>query len=234
MPFVNGQWITELAPRILSDPEEFGIDPSTLQAQVQRLAMGQYEAWAAGDEVAQSVAYNGASELPTDITLEYAAPLTAGPPAAAPPVLPLTTLPYSQPTHGDVVPGLLGTIVNGVPISGPGVPEPPHQMVAKHWHVKFQSEKYGTFQMFYWRLIDGRCMSYHSPTKTWKIWRPKKHIVISSNPRLKNLMKLDRLHKRMEKMVKKYAPQSRPKSRPVYQQPWLSAMEKKLLKAGGE
>jgi len=99
----------------------------------------------------------------------------------------VTTLPGAQPTHGDVIPGLLGTLVNGVPISGPGVPEPPQQMIAKHWHVKFESKKYGTFQMFYWRLIDGRCMSYHSPTKTWKIWRPRKHLVISRDPRVSNL-----------------------------------------------
>ncbi len=35
-------------------------------------------------------------------------------------------------------------------------------------------------------------------------WRPKKHIVISSNPRLSNIRKLYRVHKRVTKMVKKY------------------------------
>ena len=44
-------------------------------------------------------------------------------------------------------------------------------------------------------LIDG----------TIKTWRPKKHIVISRNPRLSNIRKLDKLHARMEKTLRPYA-----------------------------
>ena len=156
-------------------------------------------------------------------------------------LLPLTLSPRQplllseeMPSHYDIIPGPLGTIVNGVPISGPGVPEPPQELIKKHWHVKFQSEKYGTFQMFYWQLIDGRCMSYHSPTKTWKIWKPKKHIVISRDPRVSNLRKLGRLNKRVEKMLKPFQPKPA-RTFPARQlaRRYLSAAERKLLEAGG-
>jgi len=142
-----------------------------------------------------------------------------------------TVLPYSQPTHGDVVLGQLGTVVNGVPISGPGVPEPPHQLVARHWHLKVQSKEWGSFYMFYWRLIDGRCMSYHSPTKTWKIWKPKKHLVISRDPRVSNLRALARLNKRVEKMLKGFQPKpARGLSAKALARTYLSTAERRQLK----
>jgi len=150
------------------------------------------------------------------------------------PAMPLVQTQPEMPSHYDIIPGPLGTIVNGVPISGPGVPEPPQELIAKHWHVKFQSEKYGTFQMFYWRLHDGRCMSYHSPTKTWKIWRPKKHIVISRDPRVSTLRKLGRLNKRVDKMLKPFQPKPA-RTFPARQlaRRYLSTAERKLLEAGG-
>jgi len=130
----------------------------------------------------------------------------------------------------DVVPWTGGgTIANGVPISGPGVPEPPAAMVAKAWKTKAFSNTFGEFWVYHWKLIDGRCMTYNGTTKSFKIWRPKKHIVISSNPRIKSLGKLDRVYKRMQKMVKKYAPKQ-PKQKAFYQAPYLSAIEKKALK----
>lgn len=81
------------------------------------------------------------------------------------------------PTHADVVPGILGTI-GDVPVSGPGVPEPPRQMVAKQWSVAVHSNTYGTFRIFFFRLLDGRIMMYNPSVKGWKIWRPKKPIVL--------------------------------------------------------
>ncbi|GAI77528.1 unnamed protein product, partial [marine sediment metagenome] len=81
------------------------------------------------------------------------------------------------PTHADVVPGQLG-MVDGMPVSGPGVPEPPRQMVAKQWSVAVRSETYGTFRIFYFKLLDGRIMMYNPSVKGWKIWRPKKPIVL--------------------------------------------------------
>ena len=235
MPFINGEWITELDPSVLARPEVFGIPGATVAPQTRATPVAQLTA---GDDLggiggAAQMGYNGIAALPDEGALGFAGLNGFGAlPAVNGEAMPITTLPGSQPTHGDVVPGLLGTIVDGVPISGPGVPEPPHQMVAKEWHLRVQSKEWGSFYMFYWRLVDGRCMSYHSPTKTWKIWKPKKHIVISANPRLKNLAKLDRVHKRMVKMVKRYAPPAPRKGKPVYQQPYLSPMERKLLKGG--
>lgn len=79
-------------------------------------------------------------------------------------------------------PGLgAGMVVNGVPISGPGVPEPPRAMVARQWVIKLNADKWAgpgeTFYMYFFRLIDGRIMSYH-PYLGWKIWRPKKPLAV--------------------------------------------------------
>ena len=119
-------------------------------------------------------------------------------------------------------------VVNGIPVGGPGVPEPPKQWIAKEWNVKVDSKQHGTFRMYYFSLIDGRQMSYHSPTKTWKIWKPKKHIVISSNPRVKMLSKLNRLNKRVEKMLKPYQPK-KPRTQMVPSRA-LSSIERAALK----
>lgn len=124
------------------------------------------------------------------------------------------------------------TVVNGVPVGGPGVPEPPKWMIAKEWNVKVDSKEYGTFRMYYFRLTDGRCMSYHSPTMTWKIWRPKKHIVISKDPRVSNLRKLGRLNKRVEKMLRRFQPKKTGFPARALARRYLSTAERKLLKGG--
>lgn len=64
----------------------------------------------------------------------------------------------------------------------------------------------------------------------WGKYRPKKHIVISSDPRLSNIRKLDRAHKRVTKMVAKFAPKAK---RAYGQVPsrLLSPAEKALIKA---
>lgn len=53
-------------------------------------------------------------------------------------------------------------------------------------------------------LPDGRMASRSLVTGRVKMWRPKKHIVISSDPRLSNLRKLDRTHRRMVKTLRKF------------------------------
>lgn len=72
-------------------------------------------------------------------------------------------------------------VINGVPVSGPGVPEPPRVMVARQWVVKVNADKYAgkgeTFYMYYFRLIDGRMMCYH-PYRGWRIWKPKKPLAV--------------------------------------------------------
>ncbi len=110
------------------------------------------------------------------------------------------------PTHADVVPGVLGH-VNGVPVSGPGVPEPPRQLVTKQWSVAVHSNTYGTFRIFFFRLIDGRIMCYNPSTKSWKIWRPKKPIVlyrgkVTLSQAVRAQRMLDRLWKTVAKRTK--------------------------------
>jgi len=120
-----------------------------------------------------------------------------------------------------------GAAINGVPVGGPGMPEPSKFMIAKEWTIRMDSKE-GDFNMHFFRLIDGRVMSHNTRTKIWKIWRPKKHIVISANPRVKTLGKLARLNKRVEKMLRPYQPrQPRVKLVPSGA---LSAIERKALR----
>lgn len=138
--------------------------------------------------------------------------------------------PSGQPGAG-VVPGAVpATGVGGVPISGPGVPEPPRAMVAKQWNIVTHSATYGTFRVYFFKLIDGRIMCYNPSVKEWKIWRPKKNLVLSANPRLKDLKKLDRIYTKMTKMVRKFAPKPKPATRQVASR-YLSAAERKLIEA---
>ena len=60
--------------------------------------------------------------------------------------------------------------------------------------------------------------------------RPKKHIVISKDPRLSTLKKLDKVQTKVQKIVRKYAPKKKSTQAPSA---YLSTAEKKLLAAGG-
>lgn len=75
-----------------------------------------------------------------------------------------------------------GGYVNGIPLQGPGLPEPPPQMVAKEWST-------GTAQFYL--LIDGRIAVYSKKKKRWKVYRPQKHIVVPRNPRIGTLIRAD-------------------------------------------
>jgi hypothetical protein len=77
------------------------------------------------------------------------------------------------------------------------------------------------------KLTNGKVMSMSLISGEIKAWKPKKHIVISSNPRLKTLNKLDRVYKRVTKSVRKYAP--KPKTSTQAPSAYLSAAERKLL-----
>ena len=129
-----------------------------------------------------------------------------GYPAAAA-MIPLGLNGYQTgPTHADVVPGRLG-IVDGISVSGPGVPEPPRAMVAKQWTTHAYSKTIGTFEIFFFMLIDGRIMMYNPAVKGWKIWRPKKPIVlyrgkITLSQAVRAQKMLDRLWKTAAKKTK--------------------------------
>ncbi len=94
--------------------------------------------------------------------------------------------------------------VDGVPISGPGVPEPPQAMVAKQWVTLAHSNVVGNYYIYFFKLVDGRIMCYNAAKKEWKIWRPKKMIVLSPDPRMSMIRKLDRVYNRtMKRLAKK-------------------------------
>lgn len=127
------------------------------------------------------------------------------------------------------------SVVNGIPISGPGVPEPPRYMVAKQWVTLVSAKDIGNYYVYFFKLIDGRIMCYNPRMREWKIWRPKKHIVISSNPRMKTLSKLSRLNKRVEKMLKPYQPKAKGGlSARALARTYLSTAERRMLAEGGK
>jgi len=94
-----------------------------------------------------------------------------------------------------------------VPVSGPGVPEPPREMVAKQWKVKSFSNTAGEYWVYFFRLMDGRIMCYNGAKRSWKMWRPKKPIVlyrgsVTLSQAVKAQTMLDRLWKRVAKRTK--------------------------------
>lgn len=86
--------------------------------------------------------------------------------------------------------------IDGVVLQGPGVKEPYPGMIAKSWTIRFDS-KQGDFKVQYWRLIDGRVLSHNQRTGIYHIWRPKKHLVLTSSPRIGQLVKAARLINRL-------------------------------------
>lgn len=104
--------------------------------------------------------------------------------------------------------GQIGQIGVGYPSLG----------IAKSWST-------GTAVFFL--LVDGR-ITVERKNGTWKTYRPQKMIVISRNPRISAIAKLDRAHKRVAKLVRKYGP--RYKATKQVPSPYLSAVERKALK----
>lgn len=83
----------------------------------------------------------------------------------------------------------------------------------------------------FFRLMDGR-IAVQKKNGVWKIYRPKKHIVLSTNPRLNQLRKFDRAYSRLNKIVKKF--KGRPKTVTIGPPTkYLSPVEKAIAKAGG-
>ena len=99
-----------------------------------------------------------------------------------------------------------GPMVADIPVSGPGVPEPPRQMVAKQWVTKVYANDIGLYFVYFFKLHDGRIMCYNARFKEWKIWRPKKNIVISSDPRISSIVKLERVY---NKVIRRLAKKSK-------------------------
>jgi len=81
--------------------------------------------------------------------------------------------------------------------------------------------------------VNGRIYSLSLITGRIKSWRPKKHVVISSNPRVSSLKKLNTLNKKVSKMLKPFQPKGKGLSADALAKAYLSTAERKLL-AGGK
>jgi len=102
----------------------------------------------------------------------------------------------------------------GISLGGPGVPEPNPALVEKSWKMMVHKNAgvlgaitgESNWWIYFWKLHDGSVLMFDPGNNRTKIWRPKKHIVISSNPRLSNLKKLDKLYGKVQKQVRRMAP----------------------------
>lgn len=91
-----------------------------------------------------------------------------------------------------------GNYLNGIPLGGPGLAEPPAQWVIKEWHVNYD---WGRLQYYLVQMPTGgrKIAMYNTRTKRWKAWRWRSPIlaVIGKNmPSHKQLTRLKRNLKR--------------------------------------
>ena len=99
-----------------------------------------------------------------------------------------------------------GTMVQGVPFGGPGVPEPPAGQVAKGWKTKAFSNTAGEYWVYFWRLLDGRILMWNAAQNEAKIWKPKKPIigpVYRDKLNLKQYVKMERYLDSVTKTIAK-------------------------------
>lgn len=89
-------------------------------------------------------------------------------------------------------------------LGGPGLKEPPAYMVVKEWRA-------GEAQFY--KLIDGRVAVYSRKKGTWKVFRPQKHIVLSRNPKVNDLIRADRKIDVLMKALARRAGLVKPKHR---------------------
>ncbi len=69
-----------------------------------------------------------------------------------------------------------------VPLGGPGLPEPPGYMIAKQWTANGAQ---------FYMLLDGRIAVYSVKKRRWKLYRPARNLVISRNPKVNSLLKVE-------------------------------------------
>jgi hypothetical protein len=96
--------------------------------------------------------------------------------------------------------------------------------IVGQWNTRPDKPEYG--QTFY-KLSDGRLATLKK-TGVWKVWRPKKHVVISSNPRVSSIKKLDKIHAKVGKMLSKYQPKVKVRTITPNSK-YLSPVERKSL-----
>ena len=115
----------------------------------------------------------------------------------------------SQVSNGVDLYGHEGVVKNGgmIWVGGPGVPEPRKELVAKQWKTKAFSHTAGEYWVHFFKLIDGRMMCYNAAKREWKMWRPKKPIVlyrgkITLSQAVKTQRMLDKLWRTVAKKTK--------------------------------
>lgn len=96
-----------------------------------------------------------------------------------------------------------GAVIDGIPLGGPGLAEPPAEMVAKEWST-------GTAQFY--QMLDGRIAVYSKKKRRWKVYRPSKHIVVPRNPRIGTLLRAD---KRTDRLMARIGKRTRRVTRKV-------------------
>ena len=115
----------------------------------------------------------------------------------------------SQVANGVDLYGHEGVVQNGgmIWVGGPGVPEPRKELIARQWKTKAFSKTAGEYWVHFFKLIDGRMMCYNAAKREWKMWRPKKPIVlyrgkITLSQAVKTQSMLDKLWKTVAKRTK--------------------------------
>ena len=113
----------------------------------------------------------------------------------------------AAPAIGGILAGLFGanaldlfgnnpqqTIGGNIPLGGPGLAEPPANMVVKEWRANGAQ---------FYKLLDGRIAVYSTRKGRWKVYRPARNLVISRNPKVRDLLsvsgKVDKLMKSLAK-----------------------------------
>ena len=85
--------------------------------------------------------------------------------------------------------------------------KPPEGGYLKYWKTKAFATTppaVGEYWVHFWKLPDGRIACWNERKNEGKVWRPRKHIVLSSNPRMSQIRKLERTyHKTIKAMAKK-------------------------------
>lgn len=94
--------------------------------------------------------------------------------------------------------------IPGVDLGGPGVKEPAPGTFKRTWNTWVWDKERGKVKMQFWTLFDGRVLMYHHDKGYYKIWRPKKMVVLSSDPRMSQIRRLERVYDRtIRKLAKK-------------------------------
>lgn len=112
--------------------------------------------------------------------------------------------------NGGVAPGG-GAMAMTLPFvpRGPGVPEPPRELVAKEWSIVSTANDIGVYRVWFWRLIDGRITCYNPRSGLWKIWRPVKHIILPKGRRGMSMNQFLRADRYLEKFTRRLIKRSK-------------------------